>query len=267
MPKQALNKEKEKRGLNKSPKKLVPNQEIELCIPKDQLPEGAVFSSFEERFVQDLEIKTVVTLFKRARYKLLDGKYIYAPLPGGFSGSFGPTLKQYILHQSQACNVSQAKIHQTLLDFGIQISEGEINNILLEEADKLEADYNEVAQAGIETADVLCTDDTGARHKNNNGVCLVIQNKFFAYFRSSSSKSRKNFLMALRTRHKDYVFNDVSLEYILRYNPKSDLILKLQSILDIVCEDKNAWDALLEKHNINRLNTGLLHLRVLEEAA
>jgi hypothetical protein len=43
--------------------------------------------------------------------------------------------------------------------------------------------------------------------------------------------------------------------------------LKLQSILDIVCEDKNAWDALLEKHNINRLNTGLLHLRVLEEAA
>ena len=37
-------------------------------------------------------------------------------------------------------------------------------------------------------------DDTGARHNGRNGVCTHIGNEWFAYFESTESKSRINFL-------------------------------------------------------------------------
>ena len=41
-------------------------------------------------------------------------------------------------------------------------------------------------------------DDTGARHEGKNGYCTAIGNDLFAYFESTDSKSRLNFLKVLR---------------------------------------------------------------------
>ena len=97
------------------------------------MPEGAVLNNYQEYTVQDLIIQRKVTCFRVARYKLPDGSYKTAPLPHEVNGHFGNGVKQYILHQYHACHVTQQKIHKTLIDIGIQISEGQINNILLEE--------------------------------------------------------------------------------------------------------------------------------------
>lgn len=49
-------------------------------------------------------------------------------------------------------------------------------------------------RAGLETADWVSIDDTGARHRGANVVCTQIGNDVLAWFCTTDSKSRPNFL-------------------------------------------------------------------------
>ena len=57
-------------------------------------------------------------------------------------------------------------------------------------------------------------DDTGARHDGKNGYGTAIGNDLFAYFESTDSKSRLNFLTVLRgPTSTGYTIDDVAVEY------------------------------------------------------
>ncbi len=56
----------------------------------------------------------------------------------------------------------------------------------------------DVLRAGVETARWITVDDTGARHKARNGVTTQIGNDHFAWFATTFSKSRLNFLSLRR---------------------------------------------------------------------
>jgi hypothetical protein len=60
---------------------------------------------------------------------------------------------------------------------------------------------DEVRTAGLETASVIGTDDTGARHRGRNGYCNVIGNELFACFESTDTKSRLTELAITSDRH------------------------------------------------------------------
>ena len=258
------------RGLNKTPKNFTVEGADEIIdLDVDSIPEGAILNGFEEYWVQELIIKTHVICYRRKRYQLLDGSYIIAPLPSSVDGHYGPGVKQFIINQTKVCNVSQTKVHQGLEDVGIQISAGQISNIILAEAAKLEEEYHEIAQSGIQTAKVMGVDDTFNRHKGENGSTLTVQNELFTYFKSSNSKSRKNFLLALRTNHKDYIFNQAALDYVNSYKPTSGLLAKLEQMRDKnhVCKDRSDWVEFLEKNEITNKNTSKSFLQIIEEAA
>ena len=68
-------------------------------------------------------------------------------------------------------------------------------------------------RAGLSSADWITVDDTGARHKATNGFCTQIGNEHFAWFGTTNSKSRLNFLELLRAGHGDYVINDEAVAY------------------------------------------------------
>ncbi|MDH4200742.1 MAG: hypothetical protein OEV66_10220 [Spirochaetia bacterium] len=52
----------------------------------------------------------------------------------------------------------------------------------------------DILKVGLQISKSVTTDDTGLRHRGANGYCTHIGNEFFAYFKSSNSKSRINFL-------------------------------------------------------------------------
>jgi hypothetical protein len=66
-------------------------------------------------------------------------------------------------------------------------------------------------RAGLTQAAWITVDDTGARHKAANGTCTQIGNDHFAWFGTTASKSRLNFLELLRAGHADYVIGTVNL--------------------------------------------------------
>ena len=71
-----------------------------------------------------------------------------------------------------------------------------------------------VLRAGLDTAAWITVDDTGARHRAKNGVTTQIGDDRFAFFATSFSKSRQNFLEILRAGHDDYVLNGAAFAYM-----------------------------------------------------
>jgi hypothetical protein len=93
------------------------------------------------------------------------------------------------------------------------ISSGQLNRILTEDKDAFHQEKEELLPAGLLTASYIHADDTVARHEGEQGYCTHVGNDFFAYFKSTDSKSRVNFLEVLRGSHQDYVIDEVALAY------------------------------------------------------
>ena len=74
------------------------------------------------------------------------------------------------------------------------------------------AEASGVLRAGLRTAAWVSDDNTGGRHKGRSGVCTQIGNGHFAWFATTTSKSRLNFLELLRAGHGDYAINSEALD-------------------------------------------------------
>lgn len=171
----------------------------ECTIQPKEIPADAKFNGYRTYDVQEIELQRRNIRFQLAEYVKPDGTTVVGELPPGFqSGHFGPQLVSYILYQHYQCRVPQPLIYEQLRDLGIDISVGQINRILTEEITPFVDEQYQVLRVGLETAQHIHTDDTGAKHRAKNGFCTVIGNEYFAYFKSSDSKSRQNFLEVLQ---------------------------------------------------------------------
>jgi hypothetical protein len=134
---------------------------------------------------------------------------------------------------------------------------------LNEEHQRFEQEQHQVLKAGLETATYIHTDDTGARHNGKNGYCTVIGNDDFAYFKSSNSKSRENFLEILQAGEQKYVLNEEAKAYLENYQLPHKHLLQLRFGDEPLATTKEDWDKYLLAKGI----AGVKTVRVLSEAA
>ncbi len=158
--------------------------------------------------------------FRVARWELPDGSTFIEELPAGYKNNhFGPELRKHIIYQVHQNGVTQEKVRRELIDKGIDISVGQINNILAKATNDFTYEYYELGKAGIQTSDHLRTDDTSNRHQGKNGSTNVIGNDLFTHFFSSDSKSRINFLKILgMQKNPNYTINDDAFKYAKQHN-------------------------------------------------
>jgi len=221
---------KQKRpGSDKKPKnaQLTITHERRIVFPDP--PAGAVSNGYEEYIVQELLIRPEVTRYLRERILTPDGQSLLAPLPAEVlpGQHFGPTLISHILYQYHHQHVTQPLLQDELAQLGIVISAGQINRLLTEDKHLFHEEKAELLTAGLTTADYIQVDDTGARHDGKNGYCTQLGNEFFAYFASTDSKSRLNFLQVLRGGQRDYVLNEVATAYWQKYGVAAAMIAAL----------------------------------------
>jgi hypothetical protein len=193
-------------------------------------PPGSIFKGYEDFVVQDLELKPCVTRYRRERWLTPDGQSVVAPLPADvLPGShFGPDLICYILHQYHNQHVTQPLLLEQLHQVGIDISAGELSRILTEGKDAFHQEKAELLPTALAVSTYVQVDDTGARHQGHNGSCTHIGNELFAFFASTESKSRLNFLEILRRPHADYLINKQSVTYWQRQKLPAEVIHKLR---------------------------------------
>jgi hypothetical protein len=180
------------------------HEEVSIA-PSIQIPPGSRFKGYRDFIVQDLIISSHNTRYRLERWITPQGDTVKAELPVELRGRhFGPELVRFILYQYHHCQTTQPLLLEQLREYGIDISAGQIEWILSKGHEPLHEEKDALLKAGLTCSSYVTVDDSGARHKGKNGYVTHIGNEHFAWFKSTASKSRLNFLDILRAGHKDY---------------------------------------------------------------
>ncbi len=254
---------KRKKRPKKSKTKKIEIHEV-VCIKPGNLPEGSKLKDHQEYIVQDIVLGSWNTCYRRQRWQTPSGEYVLGQLPEHVAGShFGSTLTAFILYQYYGCHVTQPLIKEQLHELGVDISTGQINNIIINKKDRFHAEKDQILSAGLKLSGHVNVDDTGASHNGQNGYCTHIGNEYFAWFKSTDNKSRINFLNLLRCEYTDFVINEQALSYMAEQKLPKYQLAKLSCIKGKIFKNEIRWNNFLKRQKIKTEH----HHRIATEGA
>jgi hypothetical protein len=244
-----------------------PRVAVEDRIRAATVSPGSRFKGYADFLVQDLLLRARCTRYRRERWLTPDGQLIMAPLPGGVDGHFGPELRRFVLAQYHQGQVTVPRLVAQLRAIGLAISTRQVMRLLIHGQQRFFDEARDVLRAGLTQAAWITVDDTGARHKAANGTCTQIGNDHFAWFGTTASKSRLNFLELLRAGHPDYVINAEALAYMRERGLSGPLIERLATRPEHTVPDRAAWRAHLERLGVTDLKVSPDPVRIATEGA
>ena len=225
--------------------------------PDEFIPEGSQFKGYRSFVIQELVIYQHNTRYRLECWLTREGKALAGKLPETFRNRhFGPHLISYILYQHHHCQTTQPLLLEQLHEWGIDISSGQINQLLLTGQSAFHKEKDELLEAGLKTSSYITVDDSGARHQGKNGYVTRMGNDLFAWFGSTGSKSRTNFLELLRVGKQDYQLTEEALKYMECYKLPQLPLSKLQRNEGRCFNDKESWNALLNRLEITTKSYG-----------
>jgi hypothetical protein len=250
-------KDKSKRSKGKRPGSKKRKKTAELQIHEDKpiepehIPDGSEFRYYKPFVVQDLKLEAYNTRYRLKVYQAPDGSYVVGKIPAYLNGGhYGPTLTRFALYQYYHCHVTQPLLLEQLHELDIDISTGQLNNILIENKERFHQEKDHILAVGLQVSSYINVDDTGARHQGQNGYCTHIGNESFSWFESTESKSRINFLKLLRAGHSDYLINVDAIAYMQSHKLPQYVIKPIIDNLSAVFANESQWHEFLADHGI-----------------
>ena len=252
-----------KKGPQRKKTKQLPIHKTEIIEPAI-VPEGSTFKGYRDVVVQDLMIPIHTTCYRLAQYETADGSDVTGQRPAGIRDShWGGELHSFILYHYHHQPVTQPLLLEFLRDLGVDISSGQLRHLLTQKRDEFHEEKAEILSVGLAVSQLLHTDDTGARHAGKSGYCTPIGNELFAWFSSTESKSRINFLECLSQGvERRYVLNEGALEYVARQKLPKPLQARLNTVR-VDLDHQKAWDPWLTAQGITRSR----HRKIVTEGA
>ena len=214
------------------------------------VPEGSRFQGYRAYVVQDVVIQPHNTCYEREQWQFPTGESVTAPVPVAVRGGhYGPQLVTYLLQQHYHAHVPQPILLAQVREWGIAISAGQLNRLLTEGHEDFHQEKAAIKTVGLAVSSYVQTDDTGARHQGKNGYSTYLGNEWFAWFASTGSKSRVNFLELLQS-ERCYAINPEALAYMTERGVAAGHRERLAAY-PVVLADPEAWAAYLRRHLVD----------------
>jgi len=192
------------------------DREAELVIARAQLPVDAEFKGHEAVIVQDLLLRSENICFHKQKYYAAStGQTYLAALPRGYTGQFGPGLKALAVTLYFGGLMSEPKIHELFTHAGVQISRGQVSNLLIKDQAAFHQEQAAVYAAGLRSSPWQQTDDTATRVNGHNQHCHVVCNPVYTHYQTKPRKDRLTVLDVLRQgRARQFRLNQEALDYL-----------------------------------------------------
>ena len=199
--------------------KIVVDREETLTVDESILPTDAQFKGYEEVVVQDIKLTTDTVLFRKEKYYSPSQKRTYlAPMPEGYVGEFGPSVRAMVLTLYYASGMTEPKIQEILGYTGVSISSGQISNLLIKGKEAWHDEKEAVWQAGLASTDWQHMDDTSTRVNGQNHHCHVVCNPVYSVYFTRPKKDRLTLIHILQgTPHLDFRLNEQTQAFLEQF--------------------------------------------------
>jgi len=168
-------------------------------VKHEELPSDAEFKGYQEVVVQDIMFRTENILFRKEKYYSKSNRQTYlAELPPGYHGQFGPGVRAWVLTLYHEGGMSEPKILSVLQTVGMQISAGQLSDLLIKDQEVFHAECADVVRAGLESSPWQHLDSTGTRVNGTNQHCHVLCNPLYTFYCTTPSKDRLSMLRVLQ---------------------------------------------------------------------
>ena len=263
---------KKKRKRKKKKKNLKINKRSICEIDKNELPADAQFKGYTPSIVQELEINVInIEFLKETYYSPSENKTYVAGVPQGFEGDFGPCLKSTVITLKNDCNVSEPKILVFLTNYGVDISEGTISNILIKNKEIFHKEKDGLFIADLSSTMYQQIDDTSARVRGENYYMQILCNPLYTAYFTVSNKSCLTVLEILQTGREnggkslEYSLNEEAIDLLERLRVSK----KVREEINIIKSDKNFTREEIEDFLFDHfpLLTEVNRTRILEASA
>lgn len=255
-------KERQKRG---KIDRIKIDREEKLQVDRARLPADAEFKGYEAVVVQDIRIETDnVRFLKEKFYSSSERQSYLADLPPGYAGEFGPGVKALTLVLYHAVNTSESKIVEFFDHVGVQISSGQVSNLLIKDQDRFHDEKAAVYEAGLRSSPWQHIDDTGTRVNGVNQHCHVVCNPLYTAYFTTEKKDRLTVLDVLTNfRPRTYLLNDETYTWLEQIAMSARVIEQLQRLPQDQTLGEDRFIPLLDDYQLGPQQRS----RVLEAAA
>ena len=237
------------RGKKAKNKNKLTIHETQKCeIDKSTLPRDAVFKGFQPIIVQDIIIKPNNIQFdKEIFYSPSLKKTFIAPLPGGYSGDFGPSIKALVLDMHHHEKLTESAIHHFLTTHGIKIGKASISRILTDNHEPFHQEKKDIVTAGLHSTDHQQIDDTSARVNGKNHYVHILCNDFYTAYFTRKDKTRLTIIDILTNGDMQFIFNESSYDLMLAMGLSNKMLDLLKEEKPKSFMNRDEIDVLLKK--------------------
>src|SRR5215211_2347581 len=220
----------------------------ELVVPLDPstLPPDAQFKGYQRVIVQDVVLTTdTVRLLKAKYYSPSEHRTYLASPPPGYEGQFGPGLKALVLTLYFDSGMSEPIIRALLTQAGVQISSGQISNLLIANQERFHQERAAILAAGLHSSPWQHIDTTSTRVDGINQQCHVLCNPLYTVYTTLPQRDRLHVLDVLRGGTPRSFRLDVSAERLMRL---MDVPARDQRKLAHLPRDQDLSEAVLDEY-------------------
>jgi hypothetical protein len=223
-----------------------PKKHEDLVVRAEGVPPGSEFRGYKSYWVQEIDTIAKDMQIRMEIWRSPDGKLITADLPAWVKGHYGPDLRAQV-HQLYAHGMTQPCIHSYLQNLGLEISEAQVHYLLMDEAEAYAKEAEKILEAGLASAPYIRVDDTGGLHGYKNCVSTHIGGEFFAYYKTTGSKSRENFLNLLSLGQHGWMVNDAMIWHLFCAKVEDDVLNLLEQHQGTQFQTEQDFEAFLDK--------------------